>query len=109
MYVPFCWLGVLGLRYAIHETLHSREFLLRNPERRNDDFNAINKACTKFKLAPTTLVNFVEGTRANHEKLASAKNTPPPSVGRKQVVWRLPYLQWAQFLDGIVDVTLKTP
>lgn len=88
---------------------HSREFLLRNPERRNDDFDAINKACTKFKLAPTTLVNFVEGTRANQDKLATAK-TPyrhllKPKTGG--VAFALSAM--GPILDGIVDVTLAYP
>ncbi|MEZ8613077.1 acyltransferase [Vibrio sp. F13] len=108
LYVPFVGLACWGLDMPFMRR-HSREFLLRNPERRNDDFNAINKACTKFKLAPTTLVNFVEGTRANHEKLASAK-TPyrhllKPKTGG--VAFALSAM--GPILDGIVDVTLAYP
>ncbi|WP_299691323.1 acyltransferase [uncultured Vibrio sp.] len=108
LYVPFvglaCW--VLDMPFMRR---HSRDFLLRNPERRNDDFNAIHKACTKFKQVPTTLVNFVEGTRANHSKLATAK-TPyrhllKPKTGG--VAFALSAM--GPLLDGIVDVTLAYP
>ncbi|MEZ9872096.1 MULTISPECIES: acyltransferase [Vibrio] len=108
LYVPFvglaCW--VLDMPFMRR---HSRDFLLRNPERRNDDFNAIHKACNKFKLVPTTLVNFVEGTRANHSKLATA-NTPyrhllKPKTGG--VAFALSAM--GPILDGIVDVTLAYP
>ena len=74
LYVPFVGLACWGLDMPFMRR-HSREFLIRNPERRNDDFDAINKACTKFKWAPTTLVNFVEGTRFTTAK-HQLKNSP---------------------------------
>ncbi len=60
-------------------------------------------------LLLTTLVNFVEGTRANHEKLSTVK-TPyrhllKPKTGG--VAFALSAM--GPILDGIVDVTLAYP
>ena len=42
---------------------HSRAYLEKHPEKRNQDLQATQRACEKFREVPTTLVNFVEGTR----------------------------------------------
>ena len=47
---------------------HSEEFLRRHPERRGDDIAAIRRACAKFALIPTSVMNFLEGTRFTEEK-----------------------------------------
>ncbi|MGY3569893.1 acyltransferase [Vibrio sp. SCSIO 43135] len=108
LYVPFVGLACWGLDMPFMKR-HSREYLLRHPERRNDDFDAINKSCDKFRLAPTTLVNFVEGTRASQEKLQTAKtpydNLLKPKTGG--VAFALDAM--GELLDGIVDVTLAYP
>ncbi|MGF1720615.1 acyltransferase [Vibrio kyushuensis] len=108
LYVPFVGLACWGLDMPFMKR-HSREYLLRHPERRNDDFDAINKACEKFSYVPTTLVNFVEGTRANQEKLETVK-TPYQHLLRPKtggVAFALNAM--GNLLDGIVDVTLAYP
>ncbi|WP_163935365.1 acyltransferase [Paraferrimonas sp. SM1919] len=108
MYVPFvgqaCWGLDMPFMYR-----HSADFLLKNPERRNDDFDAIKKACDKFKHVPTTMISFVEGTRATKQKLASAKtpynNLLKPKTGG--VAFTLNAMN--HLLNGVVDVTLAYP
>ncbi|PMG01634.1 hypothetical protein BCV02_13940 [Vibrio breoganii] len=108
LYVPFVGLACWGLDMPFMRR-HSHEFLVRNPERRNDDFDAINKACEKFRRVPTTMISFAEGTRANPEKMATAK-TPyqhllKPKTGG--VAFTLNAMN--ELLDGVVDVTLAYP
>jgi 1-acyl-sn-glycerol-3-phosphate acyltransferase len=108
LYVPFVGLACWGLDMPFMKR-HSREYLIRHPERRNDDFDAIKKACDKFKYVPTTMVSFAEGTRATEEKLSQAK-TPyrhllKPKTGG--VAFTLNAM--SQLLDGVVDVTIAYP
>jgi 1-acyl-sn-glycerol-3-phosphate acyltransferase len=108
LYVPFVGLACWGLDMPFMKR-HSRQYLIRHPERRNDDFDAIKKACEKYKYVPTTMVSFVEGTRATEEKLALAK-TPyrhllKPKTGG--VAFTLNAMH--ELLDGVVDVTLAYP
>ncbi|MCJ2377848.1 acyltransferase [Vibrio sp. ZSDZ34] len=108
LYVPFVGLACWGLDMPFMKR-HSREYLLRHPERRNDDFDAIHKACDKFRLAPTTLVNFVEGTRASQDKLATAKTPYRHLLKPKTGGLAFALNAMGDMLDGIVDVTLAYP
>ena len=108
LYVPFVGLACWGLDMPFMKR-HSREYLLRHPERRNDDFDAINKACEKFKLAPTTLVNFVEGTRVNQEKLSTVRTPYQHLLKPKTGGVAFALSAMGPILDGIVDVTLAYP
>lgn len=42
---------------------HSKAYLERHPEKRGEDFQATRRACEKFQEIPTSIFNFVEGTR----------------------------------------------
>ncbi|PKN51680.1 MAG: acyltransferase [Deltaproteobacteria bacterium HGW-Deltaproteobacteria-13] len=53
---------------------HSSEYLKEHPEQKGKDFEATRKACEKFGLVPTSVMNFLEGTRfteAKHDKQKS--------------------------------------
>ena len=53
---------------------HSAEYLKQHPEQAGKDFEATRKACEKFATIPTSVMNFLEGTRftpAKHEKQKS--------------------------------------
>lgn len=42
---------------------HSEAFLREHPEKKGEDLAAIRRACEKFALIPTSVMNFLEGTR----------------------------------------------
>lgn len=67
------WVPVLGLAWWALDfpfmRRHSERFLEQNPERRDDDRRALRKACEKFALIPTSVINFVEGTRFKPAKM----------------------------------------
>jgi len=53
---------------------HSSEYLKKHPEQAGKDFETTRKACEKFAAMPTSVMNFLEGTRftpAKHEKQKS--------------------------------------
>ncbi|MGV2987617.1 acyltransferase [Vibrio sp. E150_011] len=108
LYVPFVGLACWGLDMPFMKR-HSQSYLVKHPERRNDDFNAIQKACEKFQHVPTTMISFVEGTRYSVDKVQSGK-TPyrhllKPKTGG--VAFTLNAMN--QLLDGVVDITLAYP
>ena len=47
---------------------HSREELERNPELKGTDLATTRAACEKFAMFPTSVMNFVEGTRFTKQK-----------------------------------------
>jgi len=47
---------------------YSRDYLLKNPHKKGEDLEATKKALDLFKFTPSTIINFVEGTRFTTEK-----------------------------------------
>lgn len=64
---------------------YSREALQQNPELRKKDRETTRKACEKFKTLPTSILNFMEGTRytfAKHlEQNSPYKHLLKPKAG----------------------------
>lgn len=53
---------------------YSKEYLEKHPEMRGKDIETTRKACEKFKTLPTSVMNFLEGTRltpAKHQQQQS--------------------------------------
>ncbi len=67
IYVPVIGLAWWALDFPFMKR-HSRAALRKNPNLRNDDRNSARKACAKFAMIPTSVMNFVEGTRFTTEK-----------------------------------------
>lgn len=88
---------------------HSRAYLEKHPEKRDQDLKATQKACEKFREVPTTLVNFVEGTRfslAKHEAQGSTyRHLLLPRAGG--VAYTLSAMQG--ILRKLLDVTIAYP
>jgi 1-acyl-sn-glycerol-3-phosphate acyltransferase len=53
---------------------YSRAYLEKNPEKRGLDVEATKKACQRFSRTPTTVINFVEGTRFSAAKKQAAQS-----------------------------------
>ncbi|MCO1333565.1 acyltransferase [Microbulbifer sp. OS29] len=53
---------------------YNKEYLKKYPERRGQDLEATKKSCERFKDMPTSIMNFLEGTRFTKEKHARQKS-----------------------------------
>ena len=53
---------------------YSLEYLKKHPEKRGQDLETTRKACEKFKVHPTCVMNFLEGTRFTEEKQQQQKS-----------------------------------
>ena len=72
------WVPVMGLAWWALDfpfmRRHSEEHLKKHPEMRAKDQEATRRACEKFALIPTSVMNFLEGTRftpAKHQRQQS--------------------------------------
>ena len=88
---------------------HSREYLERHPEARGQDLEATRRACEHFRHKPTSVMNFVEGTRFSPEKHA-AQGSPyrhllkPRAGGIAFVLGAM-----GDILHRLLDVTIVYP
>lgn len=53
---------------------HSKSFLKAHPEQAGKDLRATQKSCERFSLIPTSVMNFVEGTRYSKQKSVGQKS-----------------------------------
>jgi 1-acyl-sn-glycerol-3-phosphate acyltransferase len=73
------WVPFLGLAWWALDMpfmrRHSRAYLQQHPEARGEDLEATRRSCEKFREIPTTVINFVEGTRFTPAK-RDARGSP---------------------------------
>lgn len=53
---------------------HSKEYLRKHPEQRDKDMQTTKQKCEKFKDMPTSIMNFLEGTRFTTKKHRSRQS-----------------------------------
>jgi 1-acyl-sn-glycerol-3-phosphate acyltransferase len=72
------WVPVMGLAWWALDfpfmRRHSKEYLQAHPEMRGKDQETTRKACEKFALVPTSVMNFLEGTRFTRAKHANQRS-----------------------------------
>lgn len=88
---------------------HSEEFLKKHPEMRGKDQETTRKACEKFALIPTSVMNFLEGTRftaAKHlQQQSPYKHLLKPKAGGMALALNA----MGDKFQAILDVTIVYP
>lgn len=107
-WVPFIGLACWALDMPFMRR-YSRSYLLRHPERRGKDVETTRRSCEKFRYHPTTIVNFVEGSRFTEEKRQQQRSPykrllPPKAAG---IAMALNVL--GRQFDKLLNVTLSYP
>ncbi|ENZ8053063.1 TPA: acyltransferase [Klebsiella pneumoniae] len=107
-WVPFIGLACWALDMPFMRR-YTRSYLIRHPERRGKDVETTRRSCEKFRAHPTTIVNFVEGSRFTEEKKRETRSPyhnllPPKAAG---IAMALNVLG-SQF-DKLLNVTLCYP
>lgn len=101
------WVPVIGLAWWALDF----PFMSRGKSRGalKKDLETTRRACEKFKQIPTSVMNFVEGTRATPEKRASEKSPYQhllrPKIGGLSVA----LATMGEQFHGLLDVTLVYP
>jgi 1-acyl-sn-glycerol-3-phosphate acyltransferase len=107
------WFPVLGIAWWALDMpfmkRYSKSYLAKHPEKKGDDLKATRAACRKFRATPTSVINFVEGTRFSEEKKqrrgARYDNLLPPRAGGIA----LAVSSMGSMFDAILDVTVVYP
>ncbi|MEM9385482.1 MAG: acyltransferase [Pseudomonadota bacterium] len=107
------WVPFLGLAWWAMDMpfmqRYSRKFLEKHPHLRGKDLEATRKSCERFAEVPTTVINFVEGTRFTPEKQAKANaaytHLLPPRAGG--VAFALSVM--GEQFHMLLDVTIVYP
>ncbi len=108
LYVPFIGMACWALDMPFMRR-YSREYLIRHPEKRGQDLATTRRSCAKFADQPTTVVNYVEGTRFTLQKREKSGRDyqhllPPKSGG---IAYTLAAM--GDQFDRVLDVTLAYP
>jgi 1-acyl-sn-glycerol-3-phosphate acyltransferase len=105
IYVPVIGLAWWALDFPFMKR-HGKEALRRNPARRADDHEATVRACRKFALVPTSVMNFAEGTRFTAEKHAQTHSPYRHLLKPKAGAMALTLGAMGEKFDALIDVTI---
>jgi 1-acyl-sn-glycerol-3-phosphate acyltransferase len=107
------WVPVMGLAWWALDfpfmRRHSEAVLIKHPEKRLEDLETTRRACAKFALVPTSVMNFVEGTRYTPAKHAQQRShfrhlLKPRAGGLAMALTAL-----GDRFDSLLDVTIVYP
>lgn len=108
IYVPFLGAAWVALDFPLMNR-HSKSYLEKHPEKRGEDLATTRRACERFKGAPISVLNFLEGTRFTAHKHKTQRSTfenllAPKSGGVAYILDAM----GGQF-DSLLDVTIYYP
>ena len=108
IYVPVIGLAWWALDFPFMKR-HSKAALRKHPELREQDRETTRRACEKFALVPTSVMNFAEGTRfstAKHQAQSSPyRHLLKPKAGALALALNAMGRQFR----SLVDVTIVYP
>jgi 1-acyl-sn-glycerol-3-phosphate acyltransferase len=107
------WVPVMGLAWWALEfpfmRRHSEEYLKEHPEMRGKDQETTRKACEKYALIPTSVMNFLEGTRFTQAKQARQQSPYKHLLKPKAGGMALALDAMGDKFQAILDVTIVYP
>jgi 1-acyl-sn-glycerol-3-phosphate acyltransferase len=108
IYVPVIGLAWWALDFPFMRR-HSDAELKRHPDKRFDDIEATRRACEKFALVPTSVMNFAEGTRftpaKHHAQHSPYRHLLKPKAGALALALGV----LGDRFDSLLDVTIVYP
>ena len=107
------WVPVMGLAWWALEfpfmKRHSPAALRANPALRDEDRETTRRACAKFSLVPTSVMNFPEGTRFTPAKHAAQASPYQHLLKPKAGALALSLHAMGEKFDSLIDVTIVYP
>lgn len=108
LYVPFLGLACWAVDMPFMKR-YSRQYLLKHPEKRGSDLETTRKSCARFRHTPTTVVNFVEGTRFTEGKQKHTRSPYQHLLTPKTGGIAYTLGAMGEQFDAIINVTLAYP
>lgn len=108
IYIPFVGLAcyALGMPFLRRYT---REQLIKDPSLRTKDIDSTKKACKRLVYTPSSLINFVEGTRFTKEKAKLAKSAYENLMPPKAASLAIALGEIGKDIDYVFNTTLIYP
>jgi 1-acyl-sn-glycerol-3-phosphate acyltransferase len=108
IFVPVIGLAWWALDFPFMRR-HSAAYLLKHPEKRKDDLEATRRACAKFSLIPTSVMNFVEGTRFTARKHEAQRSPYRHLLRPRAGALALTLDAMGERFHSLLDVTIVYP
>jgi len=108
IYVPVIGLAWWALDFPFMKR-HGKAQLRKRPELREQDTEATRRACEKFALVPTSVMNFAEGTRFTPEKHRAQASPYKYLLKPKAGALALALNAMGERFRSLVDVTIVYP
>jgi 1-acyl-sn-glycerol-3-phosphate acyltransferase len=108
IYVPVIGLAWWALDFPFMKR-HSQAVLRQHPELRAKDREATRRACEKFALVPTSVMNFAEGTRFTAEKRREQHSPYRHLLKPKAGALALSLHAMGAKFHSLIDVTIVYP
>ncbi|MBE0594829.1 MAG: acyltransferase [Burkholderiaceae bacterium] len=107
------WVPVMGLAWWALDfpfmRRHSDAYLREHPEKRFEDLETSKRACEKFALVPTSVMNFPEGTRFTAHKHAAQRSPYAHLLRPKAGALALSLAVLGEQFRSFLDVTIVYP
>jgi 1-acyl-sn-glycerol-3-phosphate acyltransferase len=107
------WVPVMGLAWWALEfpfmKRHSEAYLKKHPEMRGKDQETTRKACEKFALIPTSVMNFLEGTRFTAAKHTQQQSPYARLLKPKAGGLALALQAMGDRFQSVLDITIYYP
>lgn len=108
IWFPFLGIAWWGMDMPFMKR-YSKSYLAQYPHKKGKDLEATRRACEKFRFTPTSVINFIEGTRFTEEKKTKRAspfdNLLPPRAGGLALALET----MGSMFDAILDVTIVYP
>ena len=108
IWFPFLGMAWWGLDMPFMKR-YSKSYLAKNPHKKGKDLEATRRACNKFRYTPTSVINFIEGTRFTPEKKVKCaspfENLLPPRAGGLALAMN----SMGSIFNEILDITIVYP
>ena len=106
--VPFIGMAAWAMDMPFMKR-YSRAYLEKHPEMKGKDIESTKKSCQKFKDIPTTIINFVEGTRVTEQKQSAQQSRFQHLLNPKAGGIAFTLSAMGQLFSGMLNVTLNYP
>jgi 1-acyl-sn-glycerol-3-phosphate acyltransferase len=108
IYVPVIGIAWWALDFPFMKR-RSEAWLKKHPERRGEDIKTTRRACEKFSLVPTSVMNFLEGTRFTQHKHDAQRSPYKHLLRPKAGGIALALNAMGEKFEALLDVTIFYP
>ena len=107
------WFPLLGIAWWAMDMpfmkRYSPSYLAKNPHMKGKDLATTRRACEKFRDTPTSVLNFIEGTRFSAAKRTDRKSPYENLLQPRAGGFAIALSSMGKLFTSIVDVTLVYP